>query len=50
MNALVSCCSQMCPRSFSKDGFELQWATNHLGHAALTQALLPKMQAQASCA
>lgn len=42
----ILCPMQMCPRSFSKDGFELHWATNHLGHAALTAALLPRLQSQ----
>jgi NAD(P)-dependent dehydrogenase (short-subunit alcohol dehydrogenase family) len=33
------------PRSFSPDGFELQWATNVLGPAALTWLLLPAIEA-----
>jgi NAD(P)-dependent dehydrogenase (short-subunit alcohol dehydrogenase family) len=32
------------PRSFSPDGFELQWATNVLGPAALTWLLLPAIE------
>ncbi|MFY8148279.1 MAG: oxidoreductase [Prochlorococcaceae cyanobacterium] len=35
------------PRTLSRDGFELQFATNHLGHFALTLALLPLLQNQA---
>lgn len=31
------------PLSTTVDGFELQWATNHLGHAALTWLLLPAL-------
>ena len=35
------------PRLVSRQGFELQWATNHLGHMALTLGLLPFMEGQA---
>lgn len=34
------------PRTFSRDGFELQFGTNHLGHHLLTLRLLPLMQGQ----
>ena len=30
--------------ALSKDGYEMQWATNHLGHALLIKKLLPTMQ------
>jgi protochlorophyllide reductase len=32
------------PRLLSRDGFELQFATNHLGHFALSLALLPLLR------
>jgi protochlorophyllide reductase len=32
------------PRTLSRDGFELQFAVNHLGHFALTRALLPLLR------
>jgi protochlorophyllide reductase len=35
------------PRRLSRQGFELQFAVNHLGHFALTQALLPLLKARA---
>jgi len=35
------------PRALSRDGFELQFATNHLGHFALTRSLLPLLQGRA---
>ncbi|MDP2287801.1 MAG: oxidoreductase [Actinomycetota bacterium] len=34
------------PRGLSPDGFELQFATNYLGHFALTALLLPALLAQ----
>ena len=34
------------PRQLSRQGFELQFAVNHLGHFALTQRLLPLLQGQ----
>jgi protochlorophyllide reductase len=34
------------PRRLSRHGFELQFAVNHLGHFALTTALLPLLEQQ----
>jgi len=33
----------MCPRNVTEDGYELQFATNHLGHFLFTLILLPKI-------
>ncbi|EGX53218.1 hypothetical protein AOL_s00006g479 [Orbilia oligospora ATCC 24927] len=34
----------MLPEGLTKDGYEIQLGTNHLGHALLTQLLLPMLQ------
>jgi retinol dehydrogenase 12 len=36
------------PHAVSKDGYEIEFATNHMGHALLTRQLLPLMQRTAS--
>lgn len=47
INILINNAGVMRPPSHqhTKDGFELQWGTNHLGHFALTQRLLPLLRA-----
>eukprot|EP00697_Spironema_sp_BW2_P003776 gnl/Spiro4/15027_TR8097_c0_g1_i1.p1 gnl/Spiro4/15027_TR8097_c0_g1~~gnl/Spiro4/15027_TR8097_c0_g1_i1.p1 ORF type:complete len:335 (+),score=49.28 gnl/Spiro4/15027_TR8097_c0_g1_i1:43-1005(+) len=37
----------MCPYTLSTDGYELQFATNHLGHFYLIELLLPCLRASA---
>jgi NAD(P)-dependent dehydrogenase (short-subunit alcohol dehydrogenase family) len=39
-----------CPAAKSADGYELQLATNHLGHFALAQRLLPLLEKSGSAA
>ena len=38
----------MCPFELTKDGFERQFGTNHLGHFAFTALLYPILKATAS--
>lgn len=33
-----------CPKTITKDGFELQFGTNHMGHFALTLGLIPALK------
>ncbi|XP_008781577.1 short-chain dehydrogenase TIC 32, chloroplastic-like [Phoenix dactylifera] len=48
LNILINNAGIMaCPFQLSRDGIELQFATNHLGHFLLTNLLLEKMKATA---
>lgn len=45
LNILVNNAGVMaCPKSYTRDGFETQFGTNHLGHFALTLGLLPALK------
>ncbi|KAH7139086.1 putative short-chain dehydrogenase [Dendryphion nanum] len=49
LNILINNAAIMCPpESASKDGFELQFAINHLAHFTLTTLLLPNMIASST--
>ncbi|KAI4973866.1 short-chain dehydrogenase TIC 32, chloroplastic-like isoform X1 [Hordeum vulgare subsp. vulgare] len=48
LNVLINNAGIMaCPFQLSKDGIELQFATNHVGHFLLTNLLLDKMESTA---
>ncbi|CAF0821491.1 unnamed protein product [Brachionus calyciflorus] len=45
LNILINNAGVMgCPFSHTKDGFELQFGTNHIGHFALTLGLIPALK------
>ncbi len=46
IDLLINNAGVMTPpsRQLTKDGFEVQWGTNHLGHFALTLGLLPLLR------
>lgn len=39
-----------CPEGLTKEGYEIQFGTNHVGHALLTKLLLPTLQKTAKTA
>ncbi|MBL8683300.1 MAG: SDR family oxidoreductase [Myxococcales bacterium] len=47
LDVLVNNAGMAGQRGLSKDGFELTFATNHLGHFLLTEKLLPLLKASA---
>ena len=47
LNVLVNNAGVMATQGTTRDGLEVQMGTNHVGHAALTRALMPALRAGA---
>ncbi|KAL8294527.1 hypothetical protein RB597_007837 [Gaeumannomyces tritici] len=51
LDILINNAGIMCtPEGLTQDGYEMQFGTNHMGHALLTQLLLPTLKQTAAAA